>query len=135
MELFFLEASSQVRISVSLKVQKIGPSNLFFPLSSNDEYGLVQKSPPSNMSDSPKVKRKKFHISDIKLPVGFLRLEYMGSYAFLGLMYGIGTLVLFQSIVVPVVKFLTVFLYTNLLYLGYIEPVSLELAMSKIPVD
>ena len=74
-----------------------------------------------------------FSLNDIKVPFSFLRVEYMIGYAFLGLMYGLGFLVLFQSICVPVAKFFVFISYLWAMYFGIVEPITKTDAMQYIP--
>jgi len=76
-----------------------------------------------------------YTVDKITVPPGFLRTEYMIGYTFMGVMYGLGFLVLFQSLLIPVAKGLTFLLYMWLLYLGHIEPVTLSDALQQLPPD
>ena len=74
-----------------------------------------------------------FKITDVTVPPGFLRTEYMMVYTFMGLMYGLGFLVLFQSILIPWTKIIVAILYVWLLKLDVIHPVKAQDALQQVP--
>lgn len=77
--------------------------------------------------------RTKFTTADLQVPTEFLRTEYMIGFTFMGLMYGLGFLVLYQSLIVPVVKWLIFVLYWWLLILDLIPPITLQQALQQLP--
>ncbi|CAG7724539.1 unnamed protein product [Allacma fusca] len=74
-----------------------------------------------------------FKWADIQVPFSFLRIEYMIGMTFLGLMYGLGFLVLWQSILVPIAKFFVFISYLWAIYAGVIEPITKTDAMQYVP--
>lgn len=74
-----------------------------------------------------------FTLADVKVPAPFLRIEYMISFTFFGVMYGLGFFVLFQSLCVPAAKIAVYIVYMILLKLGSVDPVTLEQALEQLP--
>jgi len=84
-------------------------------------------------ADDAKKEPSQFVMADMKVLPEFLRTEYMIGYTFMGVMYGLGFLVLFQCILMPLVKGLTMALYLWLLYIGLIDPVTAQDALQQLP--
>ncbi|XP_035710071.1 uncharacterized protein LOC118436338 [Folsomia candida] len=96
-----------------------------------DEYAAVDITnvPPPTITPD----REPFDVSDIKVSTSILRIEYMISFAFLGLMYGLGFLVLFQSLCVPTAKIAVYLVYYALVRTGRVRPYTIQDALEQVP--
>jgi len=74
-------------------------------------------------------------VNDIKVPTRFLRIEYMTSFVFLGLWYGLGFLVMFQSLVVPATKLVLVGVYYVLTKYAGAPQWNVQDALDQLPPD
>jgi hypothetical protein len=96
-------------------------------------YGYERPGRKGRAESSSDEEPTQFEMSEVKVPPGFLRTEFMIAYMFMGVMYGFGFLVLFQAILVPVVKGLIGLLYLWALYVGAIDPVTVQDAVQQLP--
>lgn len=112
--------------------------NYTFPSYGNEtttttEYNVTTVAPTPAPVPQETTTLAPFTLADVKVPIPFLRIEYMISFTFLGIMYGLGFFVLFQSLCVPAAKLAVTIVYLILLKAKKVDPVTLEQALEQLP--
>lgn len=98
----------------------------------SQEFETTTSNPTTTTPEPTTTTEEPFDVSDIKVPTPFLRQEYFISFTFMGLMYGLGFLVFFQSLCIPLAKIGLVVLTR----LGLLNPTySLQDVLEHIPPD